>query len=454
MPEKIAQRVRAARLQRGLLPFQVTSELDADSIERIESGDLEPTAAMIRIIARGLRCSPLWLTDGLDPHTIAGLRAEAAKAGGALTEGRFPEARDRYAALLRQPSLGMVPDLWRQAELGQAQAAEREGDLPQVITRVTRLLDSHLDESSESLARSSGHWTQFVDYRVRLATVLCRCHLEAGDISASVAVGESALDREIGAAGWTSSVIELGCALIATYGEQVDLHSHPEEAGHGSHLRLHLLLSELTSAAIELGEPRGRISVAWQNGIAAARSGLAPTARGLFEQALSLYGAGYHDPLGLARLRATMAGELIRADPATVEELFPVLTRAQTELAEAAAGIVDRGFCALALARADIVRGDPHQAIDRANEVVKAVGETAALLHVHASEVIAEAHLRLGETWEAEQALVAAAERWETMSSRERASAMWMRVADLRMRGDDPDGGRAALDRALAVMAV
>ncbi len=92
-----------------LLPFQVTSELDADSIERIESGDLEPTAAMIRIIARGLHLPPLWLTDGLDPHTIAGLRAEAAKAGAALAEGRFSEARDRYAALLRQPPLGTGP---------------------------------------------------------------------------------------------------------------------------------------------------------------------------------------------------------------------------------------------------------------------------------------------------------------------------------------------------------
>ncbi len=454
MPEKIAQRVRAARLQRGLLPFQVTSELDADSIERIESGDLEPTAGMIRIIARGLHCSPLWLTDGLDPHMIAGLRAEAAKAGAALAEGRFSEARDRYATLLRQPPLGMVPDLWRQAELGQAHAAEREGDLPQVITRVTRLLDAHLDEPAERVARASGHWTQFVDYRVRLATVLCRSHLEAGDISASVAVGERALDREIGAAGWTSSVIELGCALISTYGEQVDLGSHPEEAGHGSHLRLHLLLSELTSAAIELGEPRGRIAVAWQNGITAARSKMSSTARGLFEQALSLYAAGYHDPHGLARLRASMAGEMVTADPEAVEEIHPLLMGAQIELADAAAGIVDRGRCTLALARADVLRGDHRQAVDRANEVVKAVGETAALLVVHASEVIAEAHLRLGEAWEAEQALVAAAERWETMTSRERASAMWMRVADLRSRGGDLEGGRAALDRALAVIGV
>ncbi|WP_459801833.1 hypothetical protein [Herbidospora sp. RD11066] len=394
------------------------------------------------------------MTDGLDPHTIAGLRAEAAKAGTALAAGLFSEARDRYAALLRQPSLGMVPNLWRQAELGQAQAGEREGDLSQVISRVTRLLDSHLDEPSEALARSSGHWTQFVDYRVRLATLLCRCLLESGDISASVTVGERALDREIAAAGWTSSVIELGCALVATYSEQFDLGSHPEEAGHGSHLRLHLLLSELTSAAIELGEPRGRISVAWQNGIAAARSGLSTTARGLFEQALSLYAEGFHDPHGLACLKAAMAGELVRAEPGAVEEFFPLLLRAQAELVEAGAGVVDRGFCALALARADIVRGEFHHAIDRANEVVKAVGETAALLLVHASEVIAEAHLRLGETWEAEQALVVAAEHWEAMTSRERASAMWMRVADLRFRGDDVEGGRAALDRALAVMAV
>ncbi len=144
---------------------------------------------------------------------------------------------------------------------------------------------------------------------------------------------------------------------------------------------------------------------------------------------------------------------MVTADPEAVEEIHPMLIRAQIELADAAAGIVDRGCCTLALARADILRGDHRQAIDRANEVVKAIGETAALLVVHASERSSPRRTRgLGEAWEAEQALVAAAERWEAMTSRERASAMWMRVADLRVRGGDVEGGRAALDRALAVI--
>src|SRR4051812_35820786 len=110
--------MRTLRLQRGLRPFQVAPELDDDCIELIERGDLEPTTAMIRLIARGLRCSPLWLTEGLDVHAITKLRAEASHADAALAAGRFSDARARYGALLSQPALGVIPDLWRQTELG------------------------------------------------------------------------------------------------------------------------------------------------------------------------------------------------------------------------------------------------------------------------------------------------------------------------------------------------
>jgi hypothetical protein len=264
-------------------------------------------------------------------------------------------------------------------------------------------------------------------------------------------VGEEGLDREVLAIGWTSSVIELGCTLLAAYAERANLET---TADRGAQLRPRQLLHELTTAANEIGEPRAQVAVAWNGAIMAARSGDVIAAKELFGRALAVHAAGLNDRRGLARLRSAMGEELIKAGPEQAESLYSTLLQAHEDLADSAASAVDLGYNSLALARADLVRGDPHQAIDRATEVIKSMDGMAALVSAHAAEVLAEAYADLDEALEAARALVLAAEHWEGMGAPEKAARAWAKVSELRIRGGDLAGGQAALDRAMLMAVV
>ncbi|GAA2815099.1 hypothetical protein [Nonomuraea dietziae] len=303
-------------------------------------------------------------------------------------KGLAAEARAQYAALVDDPALGSRPDLWCQAELGLALAAEADGDLPEAIERLTYLLAVLAPLDEQQLPPMAFEDREETEHRIGIALALCRCLREVGDLSASVNIGEITFTREL-PGGWTDRGIELGATLLAAYIER------------GEQTICRALAAQLLEAAEQLGTPRALRAACWNGATVAAIDGDASLAADLGERALAAH-AHLTDPRSTGRLRARLAENLLIYCPAEHARARQMLLIAQQELAGSAASAIDLGYCQLWLARAALLAGDVEAAARQAEEI--------ATRHPAALNLVADARLLVADTLRARQQMQAAAE--------------------------------------------
>ncbi|MER7356529.1 hypothetical protein [Nonomuraea dietziae] len=427
--------LRGLRHQRRLTLDELSGpQLSIRRLILIEDG-VDATPGELRELAVKLQCPPLVLRHGLAADRGAEIKQELAGADEALAQGRSAKARAQYAALVADPELGSRPDLWRQAELGLALAAEADGDLPDAIERLTHLLNvlAPLDEQLPPMAYEDPEETE---QRIAIALALCRCLREVGDLTASVRIGDLTFSREL-PGGWTDRGIELGATLLAAYIER------------GEQTTCQALATQLLEAAEQLGTPRALRAACWNGATVAAMGGDARRAAELGDRALAAH-AQLTDPRSTGRLRARLAENLLTYCPAEHDRARRMLLEAEGELAGSAASAIDLAYCHLSLARADLLAGDATAAASQAGEL--------ATRHPAALNLVADAHLLVADalralkrTHAAAKVRAGAGEQLEQMNAPGRASKAFAEsAAELEQLGD-LEGSTRAYQRALSV---
>ncbi|MEV7968570.1 helix-turn-helix transcriptional regulator [Sphaerisporangium sp. NPDC088356] len=420
----VGQRIKTIRRQRGLSQAQLAHpELSDSYVSLIESGKRTPTAAVLELLAAKLECSLTYLINGVTAEQMQDLELGLRYAALALDNGEVAEARRRYAELLDDGSLAGLASLRQQAEYGYALASEACGDLDEAITVLSRLSES----SGETLPS---------DQAVAVAVALSRCYRERGDLGPAVRVGEEML-LGLRRPMWNDDLVELGATLLGAYIVRGDL------------LRARQFAAELLAAAEMLGTPRATVAACWNAAVLAEQTGRGEEALALAERALAVQSEN-GEPRNLARLRMAYAILLLRVHPEQAEACRDLFLRVERELAESSASTVDTARCAVELAKAEIVLGDPAKAVAYANRGRDLLDERARTLRLEAHLVVGNALLLLSRSEEAAAELAKVEELLEHVPSSRRAAEGWLTAAKALEQLDDGEATEAAYHRALA----
>ncbi|WP_143653353.1 hypothetical protein [Streptosporangium subroseum] len=403
----------------------------------IERDARDPDVAELRILAERLNCPPAFAGHGITDQQVAGLYARMKHAETALRAGEVERAGQEFARLGTESALGLLPDLRRRVGYGSALALEATGNRPAAIEQLRMLLEEACSMRAEIAAVLADVEAEFREQRISIALALCRCHREVGELQAAIQVGEEALDREE-PLGWTDRLVELASTLLAAYIER------------GDRERMTQFATQLLEEADLLGSSRAIVAASWNSAMVAHILGDFLEADHLSNRALRLQ-ATLDDPLAVGRLRMCMAVHalLYAVEDIDIEKVDRMLTTAHAELVAASAHPGDIASCLLSLARVDLLRGRPEQALDRGLKTVERLAGVVGPVAVEAHQLLAQVYQALGRVEEAVVAQTGAARELERMKALRRASEAWMAVADLYDGAGQPDQRHAALRQAL-----
>ncbi|MEU6720691.1 hypothetical protein ABZ897_55340 [Nonomuraea sp. NPDC046802] len=420
--------LHSGRILQGLLhQHRVTPQsladlgLSGNSLLLLLDGAAPLRPRLVKRLAQMLSCSPDVLLQGLSGKQAETIRQNLEFADTALAQGRADDARIRYRRIVEDPKLGARPDLWQRAEVGLALAEEAVGDLPNAIDRLRHVLQdvAPLDTPLPPMAFED---REEIRHRVMIAMALCRCLREAGDITASIQVGECAFEREI-LGGWNNHCVELGATLLAAYIERGEL--GPCEA----------LADQLLEQAAQLGTPRAMRAAAWNGATVASMTGDVDRVLALGEQALAA-NAQLDDPRSTGRLRARLATNLLRNTPSAYPQSRQMLVQAIEEMESSSASAVDQAYAELELARVDLLAGHPAEAARKAKEISDR-HPSAENLVADALLLLSQAQRALDQPLAAAATLTAASGRLKRLAAPGRAvSALASGAAELEKRGE------------------
>lgn len=419
-PSSVGERVRALRLSRKLSQSQLAGPDLSDSyVSLIESGKRTPTRGVIAILADRLACTPEFLADGAEPEHLTHGRLRLQQARLALIAGDADDSAARFATLADRTA-DDDPALAWMARYGRAGALERLGRITEAIATL-----EELRERAEARPDRLPVLPLIID--------LCRCYYRAGDLALSVELGEQAMDR-LRSFGLERGpeVLGVAAALILAYGD----HGDTETAAS--------LGAGLADETAPEPTPLDYLTA----GDVAAGQGFVGDAVYLCERAAWREGRA-----DLAVQRAWFAlgyGELLlRMDP-------PQAGRAATMLARAERGFAgDRlagAACALAQARAAILRDQPAEALRLASGALEALAGAAEYAPVSAARahvVIGRARWRLHDAAEARTAFHAAGRELAGVGPSREAARTWRELGDRLGELNDADGMADAYRRAL-----
>lgn len=393
------------RRQRGLSQAQLAHpELSDSYVSLIESGKRTPTPAVLELLATKLECSLTYLINGVTAEQMEELEMGLRFAQLALENGEVAEARRRYAELLADSNLGGLATLRQDAEYGLALATEACGDLDEAIAILNRLREA----DSEAMAP---------ERRTAIVLALCRCYRERGDFTAAVQIGEEALWGK-GRPTWDDDLIELGATLLAAYLERGDL------------LRAQHFTAELLNAAEALGTPRSTVAVCWNAAIVAEQVGQPEEAMNLIEKAMAIQsetGAARN----LVRLRVAYAGLMLKARPQDAETARTLLLRSWQEMDETAVNPMDRLFCAIELARAEMMLGRPESGLEYAQVARDLLAEDTSGMRANAHLVLGQVHHMLHRDEEAGAELAQTCEWLNSAPSTREMAEIWTTTAEM-----------------------
>jgi tetratricopeptide (TPR) repeat protein len=376
----------------------------------------------LELLAAKLECSLTYLINGVTAEQMEELELGIRFARMALNNGEAAEARRRYAQLLADGSIAGLTALRQDAEYGYALAVEACGDLDGAIEILVRLRETGQDLSPER--------------RVAIAIALCRCYRERGHLIEAVRIGEETIGRA-GRPSWNDDLVELGATLLAAYLWRGDL------------LRAHQFAGELLAAADALDTPRSTVAACWNAALVAEQMGRGEEALALAERARAVHSEN-GDPRNLARIRSQYAIMLLRIRPEEAESCRDLLVRADRELGESAAGVVERAIVAIHLARAEMALGNATKAVDYALSAHGMLDEMTRGLRSEAHQVLGQAYLMLGREAEAAAEIALAAEWLDQAPRSRRTTQGWMTTAAALERLDDEEASATAYHRALA----
>jgi transcriptional regulator with XRE-family HTH domain len=382
----LGYRIRMSRIRRGLSQAQLAlPELSDSYVSLMESGKRTPTPDVLRLLARKLGCSAVYLQSGVEEEAQEKIRTTLDYAEMALHNGEATEARDRYAELLADPHLAALEEA-----LGEFAA-------------LVRVLSPDYD---------TAEW-------IRLHIAVSRCHREKGDVARSVAVAESAFATVTARPGqWSDETVKLGATLVAAYLERGDLVSARQ------------LADRLIERADAVGSSVARMAAYWEAAIAARYQADFETAVTYGERALALL-SEVADLRNLSRLRGEYGTLMLLARPHDAARARDELRRAMGEMTETAAGEIDIARCLTELARAEIAMGEPGTAAEHASEALELLGSEPRLATAAALIVLAEARIRLGREHDAGEVLSRAMACLAQMEPSREAAEGWFHLAEL-----------------------
>ena len=347
-----------------------------------------PTTEVLAHLAHRLGCTVEFLRDGVDVDAELRARLDLDYAELTLRNGEPAQAQAAFERIAANPDV--PPRIRWDARWGLARATEAQGDLDTAIEAYEHL---ETEAAERPLERP---W-------LNVATALCRCTLEAGDVARATDIAERTL-AEAESRGLTGSDAhaELLSTLVFCYYRRNDL-------VHATRLARDLI--HLTDAT---GSRRARGAAYWNAaGVAEARGNLTDAIT-MAERAVALY-AEDDDERSLARVSVAAAWFLLSTVPPQASKARSLLSKALVRLNESGSA-VDRAYAHTEMSRAELLLGNPEKALKCASQAVELLGSEPRSKTATAHVAVADALHALGHDAEAAEHLALAEESVGTIA--------------------------------------
>jgi tetratricopeptide (TPR) repeat protein len=385
-PEPIGQRLRRLRLERSLSQRALASPgVSYAYISRIEAGTRQPSVKAVRMLARKLGVSPVYLETGseVDPAEERELKLAAAELELRLSDD--PSGVEQTLTRLVEEAL-QAGDLGAAArgEAALGFAAFRAGDMPGTI----ELLERALTRGEPS---PSAH--------PDLYATLGRAYAMRGDAEKAVALFRGCLARlSEEEPENTAAYVRFATYLSYALSDQNDMP--------GAQAAVRDALTHTSESA----DPYTRVRVYWAQARLAETQGRALEALDQARRAIALLEAT-EDTLHLARAHVLAAGILMLPD-GDPDQAAGQLARAE-ELFGPHAAPVDLGQLRTVQARLAAATGSYGEALTLAHRALELLGDADHSNRGHAWWAIGEAEAGEGRIDKASEAFARAAELLE-----------------------------------------
>jgi tetratricopeptide (TPR) repeat protein len=358
-PALLGRRVRAARLAAGLTQGRLGGDdVTVSYISRIESGQRRPDGRVLVTLADrlGIPVDSL-LADAGDDRSAA-LRVEVDFAELSLETGEPQAALERLDVALSERLDMTPPGLSQRARVLRARALEAVGEIEEAVA------------AWEGLLAEAPHGS----HALTCGIALSRCYRESGDLGRAISVGEELLrgleERRLGGG---DEAVQLTVTVAAAYFQRGDTHHAVR------------MCKQAITAAEATGSSRARASAYWNASMMELEQGMVAAAVPLAERALALLGES-RDARNLARLRSQLGIMQMQLDPPALAEASRNLHDAEEAMTGSSASVVDVVRNRVAIARAQLMGGDAHEARETAR---RSFLETRQLAPVLAADALA-----------------------------------------------------------------
>ncbi|MFG2133971.1 helix-turn-helix domain-containing protein [Streptomyces sp. NPDC048751] len=367
--EGLGSRIRRLRRTAGLSQEALAKpNLSPSYISLLEAGKRVPSEEVLAQLAERLNCDPAYLIGMITTPDSVDLEIELNYAQLALRNGDSRTALETFTALQSKLPAGGKADLRFSVELGIAQCLEHHGELEEAVRRFELLLHQSAEQGRGLLDR------------LGVVMLLCRCYRELGDLSHAIDVAESALS-EADAADLPPTVaqLELLSTLIGVYSERGDLH------------RANFLAGEAISRAEVMSDRRALGGAYWNASVVLHRRGRSTEALELIKKAVAIYAEG-DDERALARVRNAQATVLLQSESPDAEVAKTLLEQSAATLRTLGSSL-DVAYVETALARAEVMLGQPENAVRHAEIALGLLGPEHRLESARVHLVLAAAYL-------------------------------------------------------------
>lgn len=432
MSDRLGERVRRLRLERGLTQAQLAGDRLSESyVSLIESGRRSPTSEVIAYLAEALGCNieSLSETDSVPDASAAELLIRRGE--WEMNSGRAAAAREHLMRGIEVARDLRLEPLIVRGRVATARALEADGDLRGAIAAWEELwVDAQADPRHVPTAP--------------VAVGLSRCYRELGDLERAIQVGEqywgdiSHHDLADPAVGEDAVVV--GATLLSAYLEL------------GDQARCRQLAGELIHLAESVDTPMATGAAYWNAALAAEADGRIAEALHLAEQAQGRM-ALTQDIRNRARLQVVLGGLNLRVQPPDPAEAARLLAAAEPVLAQFGSPL-DVAYCRTELSRAYFQAGDTARARRLAQTTIadlERIGE-APIEMARTLMVLAIAEAAARSTDAAKQHARQAAELLQQVGANMQSASCWTELAELCVDLGDSQGAIAAFRRATELL--
>jgi transcriptional regulator with XRE-family HTH domain len=416
------ERLKSLRRTAGLSQGELAGgDLSASYISLLEAGKRSPSPEVVNLLAARLGCSRSQLVEGRQSDRDRLIALELAYAKLAIEHGESVDARGRLERLLADD--GVPLDSRDEAAFLLATALERLGEHTASV-RVLQPLFTRATQRQTSIPV------------ILVAQVLCRAHLDSGDLNRAGQVGESALSvaREQGLGG-TTEYFRLAATVMHAYIQM------------GDFVHARTWADTFIAEARDAGEMAGQAVLYWNSALIAEYEGNVEEALRLCEQAMGRL-SELDNLRDFARVRLATAEIMLYADPPDGKRAGDLLDSALSDLRDLGSRH-DQGLWNRAKSGTLLLQGDRSGAEGRARQALDLfIGlspEDAAFAWVMLHDTL----VAQGRTGEAVECLDEAAGIAETLRAGRSQAFLWREVAERYSACDNLEAAVHAFRRSL-----